>query len=272
MPAAWRDTISPVWVEPVNATAWVPGFTASSSPTSGPGPSTKLNTPGGKSASATQSARTPEHTAVDGAGVHTTAQPQASAGASTSAGIVYGQFQGVISPSTPTGRRRSSTRLPGRRALGDPALEALGVLGRHPEELDQLADLDLGLRLQRLALVERADSRQLLAAALAGVGRPVQQRGALEPGARRPRVEGGVRRRDRAPGVLAAPIRNLPERLARRGARGLDGGAPGRVGPLAVDEHPGGHAVPYYSGDEPAGAGCPAAGTSAACEASTPVL
>ena len=88
LPAAWRATISPVCVEPVKATARVPGLTASSSPTSGPGPRTKLNTPGGRSASTTHSASTPEHTAVDGAGVQTTGQPQASAGASTSAGIV----------------------------------------------------------------------------------------------------------------------------------------------------------------------------------------
>jgi hypothetical protein len=40
------------------------------------------------SASATHSASTPEHTAVDDAGVQTTVQPHASAGASTSAGIV----------------------------------------------------------------------------------------------------------------------------------------------------------------------------------------
>src|SRR5215207_6351129 len=112
-PAAWRATISPVSVEPVNATACVPGLTASSSPTSGPGPSTKLKTPGGRSASAMHSASSREQTAVEGAGVHTTVLPQASAGASTSAGIVYGQFHGVISPSTPSGRRTSSTRRPG---------------------------------------------------------------------------------------------------------------------------------------------------------------
>ena len=34
------------------------------------------------------SARRPEHTAVEGAGVHATVLPHASAGASTSAGIV----------------------------------------------------------------------------------------------------------------------------------------------------------------------------------------
>ena len=88
LPAARRETVSPVAVEPVKATARVPGLTASSSPTSGPGPSTRLKTPGGRSASTTHSASTPEQTAVDGAGVHTTQLPQASAGASTSAGIV----------------------------------------------------------------------------------------------------------------------------------------------------------------------------------------
>jgi hypothetical protein len=68
------------------------------------------------------SASRPEHTAVDGAGVHTTVLPQASAGASTSAGMVYGQFHGVMRPSTPSGRRNSSTRLPGAALCGiDPS-------------------------------------------------------------------------------------------------------------------------------------------------------
>src|SRR3954469_13060143 len=99
-------------------TATVPGVDTISSPTTGPGPSTKLKTPGGRSASATHSASTPEHTAVEGAGVHTTVLPQASAGASTSAGMVYGQFHGVIRPSTPSGRRNSSTRRPGAALCG----------------------------------------------------------------------------------------------------------------------------------------------------------
>ncbi len=58
------------------------------------------------------------HTAVDGAGVQTTAFPQARAGAISSAGIVYGQFQGLMIPTTPRGRRSSSTRLPGENELG----------------------------------------------------------------------------------------------------------------------------------------------------------
>src|SRR4051812_22066694 len=99
-------------------TATVPGFDTISSPTTGPGPSTKLKTPGGRSASATHSARSPEHTAVLAAGVHTTVFPAARAGATTSAGIVYGQFHGVTTATGPSGRRISSTRLPGEELGG----------------------------------------------------------------------------------------------------------------------------------------------------------
>ena len=53
-----------------------------------------------------------------GAGVHTTVLPHASAGASSSAGIVYGQFHGVITPTTPRARRTSSTRLLGENEFG----------------------------------------------------------------------------------------------------------------------------------------------------------
>ena len=64
------------------------------------------------------SASATAHTAVDGAGVHTTALPHASAGAISSAGIVYGQFHGLITPTTPRGRRTSITRLPGENEFG----------------------------------------------------------------------------------------------------------------------------------------------------------
>ena len=72
----------------MKATPSVPGLRAISSPTTGPGPVTRLNTPGGRSASAMHSARATAQIAVEGAGVHTTALPQASAGATSSAGIV----------------------------------------------------------------------------------------------------------------------------------------------------------------------------------------
>ena len=53
-----------------------------------------------------------------GAGVHTTVLPAASAGATISAGIVYGQFHGVTTATSPSGRRISRTRLPGVELLG----------------------------------------------------------------------------------------------------------------------------------------------------------
>ncbi len=49
-------------------------------------------------------------TEVEGAGTQTTAFPAASAGAISSAGIVYGQFQGVITPTTPRGTRYARMR------------------------------------------------------------------------------------------------------------------------------------------------------------------
>ena len=62
-------------------------------------------TPAGSSASTTHSASFTAQIEVDEAGAQTTALPAASAGASSSAGIVYGQFHGVITPTTPRGTR-----------------------------------------------------------------------------------------------------------------------------------------------------------------------
>src|SRR5919108_6539200 len=92
-------------------TAWVPALAATSSPTTGPGPVIIEKTPAGSSASTMHSASFTAQTDVEGAGTHTTAFPAASAGAISSAGIVYGQFQGVMTPTTPRGTRYSSTRL-----------------------------------------------------------------------------------------------------------------------------------------------------------------
>src|SRR5207253_11318325 len=64
---------------------------AISSPTTEPGPVTMLKTPAGSSASTRHSASFTEQTDVERAGDQTTAFPPASAGAISSAGIVYGQ-------------------------------------------------------------------------------------------------------------------------------------------------------------------------------------
>src|SRR5262245_62314121 len=91
--------------------ACVPGLDAISSPTTAPGPVIIENTPAGNSASTTHSASFTAQTAVEDAGVQTTVLPAASEGAITSAGMVYGQFQGVMTPTTPRGTRYASTRL-----------------------------------------------------------------------------------------------------------------------------------------------------------------
>ena len=118
LPTAASATFRPVSVEPMKPTPCVPGFRAISSPTVDPGPVTRLKTPGGRSASTMHSASAMPATAVVDAGVQTTLFPHASAGAISSAGIVYGQFHGVITPITPRGRRISSTRLPGDTEFG----------------------------------------------------------------------------------------------------------------------------------------------------------
>ena len=100
-----RRDLRPVSIEPMNATACVPALPAISSPTTAPGPVTMLKTPAGSSASTTHSASLTAQIAVERAGVQTTAFPAASAGASSSDGIVYGQFHGVITPTTPRGTR-----------------------------------------------------------------------------------------------------------------------------------------------------------------------
>jgi len=105
LPAARSATRSPVAIEPTKPIACVPSFAAISSPTTGPGPVTRLKTPAGSSASTTHWASLTEQTAVELAGVQTTVFPEASAGATTSAAIVYGQFHGVITPTTPRGTR-----------------------------------------------------------------------------------------------------------------------------------------------------------------------
>src|SRR5260370_14537978 len=103
LPAARRATEAPVSVEPTNPTPYRSGGPAPSSPTSAPGHVTRLTAPAGQSASARHSISATEMTLVEVAGVQTTVLPAASAGAISSAAIVRGQFQGVMTPYTPRG-------------------------------------------------------------------------------------------------------------------------------------------------------------------------
>src|ERR1035441_10284471 len=98
LPAARAATLAPVSTEPTKPTPATPGWATSASPTTGPGPGTKLNTPAGSPASAMTSASRAQQAVVVGAGTHTMTLPAAMAGANSSAPIVYGQFHGLTTP------------------------------------------------------------------------------------------------------------------------------------------------------------------------------
>ena len=81
------------------------GCSASAAPAVLPYPGTTLSTPEGKPAC---SASSPMRSAVSGvssAGLRTTVQPQASAGATFHMLIISGKFQGTMAPTTPIGSR-----------------------------------------------------------------------------------------------------------------------------------------------------------------------
>ena len=66
---------------------------------------TTLKTPAGASASSKQAARWRPVSGASWASFMTTVLPYASAGAVFHAGMAAGKFHGVISPTTPSGRR-----------------------------------------------------------------------------------------------------------------------------------------------------------------------
>ena len=68
-------------------------------------PCTMLNTPSGTPASAMISGSRVADSGVHSAGLSTTVQPEASAGASFQVSSMNGVFHGVISPATPFGLR-----------------------------------------------------------------------------------------------------------------------------------------------------------------------
>ena len=75
----------PARVEPVNDTMSTSGCEAMASPTTGPTPVTRLNTPGGRPMSSRISARMKALSGATSLGLSTTVQPAASAGATLAA-------------------------------------------------------------------------------------------------------------------------------------------------------------------------------------------
>ena len=177
------------------------------------------------------------HTAVDGAGVQTTALPHASAGAISSAGIVYGQFQGLITPTTPRGRRTSITRLPGENELGSSPpsrLASSAAIRQYSTSSSTSSNASARSGLPWSSVSVRASSSRrdsmmsptacIFAARSNAVSR-AQPSAAL------------ARRGDRAAGVVAVALRDRADQLAGRRAGRLERLAAGAGLPVAADEH-----------------------------------
>src|SRR3954452_18556685 len=98
-------TSVPVEVAPVKATLSTPGWATSGAPQSGPKPVRTLTTPGGKPACSNRAANSSVEAGACSAGLTTTVQPAASAGASFHEASSTGEFHGVMAATTPTGSR-----------------------------------------------------------------------------------------------------------------------------------------------------------------------
>ncbi len=83
--AATSDTLLPARVEPVNDIMSTPSWPARASPTTGPNPVTRLNTPAGRPTSSKMSASTNAFRGATSLGLRTTVQPAANAGATLAA-------------------------------------------------------------------------------------------------------------------------------------------------------------------------------------------
>jgi hypothetical protein len=102
----------PTPVDPVKLTARTGSAARSALPTVPPAPSTTLNTPAGSPASAAVRARSVAVKDACSAGFSTTVFPNASAGAAFQMGMAAGKFQGVMSPTTPSGSRSVNWSIP----------------------------------------------------------------------------------------------------------------------------------------------------------------
>ena len=103
--AAAPPIARPVSGEPVKEIRRASGLATSAAPASSPIPCTTLKTPGGSSASAARSASSEQESGDHSAGLRTTVQPAASAGAVFQVESMNGAFQGVITTAGPAGMR-----------------------------------------------------------------------------------------------------------------------------------------------------------------------
>ena len=104
--APWRMMWEPVSLSPTRATALIAGCSVRVLPATSPKPLTVFHTPGGMPASRLISARIIAVNGLSSAGLCTTVQPAASAGAIFQVESMNGVFQGVMTATGPIGVRR----------------------------------------------------------------------------------------------------------------------------------------------------------------------
>ena len=103
--AAYSRKYRPTCVEPVKVSTSTSGCSPSALPAMWPWPLTTFSTPSGKPASRPNSAKRKAESGEFSAGLSTTEQPAARAGATFHAAMVRGKFQGTTAPTTPAGSR-----------------------------------------------------------------------------------------------------------------------------------------------------------------------
>ena len=194
-----------------------------------------LSQPGGRPASCSSSASSSAESGVWEAGLSTTAQPAASAGAILCATRLSGKLNGEIAPTTPIGRAQRE------RELADAGLRRVhrhhlaGELprldGRERVRRHRAGRLDTRC-LHRLAGLGGDRLRHLVVPLAEVAGDADEDLGAL---VRRQRLGHGLLGRvDRAPGIGRAGLRHAPDDLARVRRPDLDPLA--GLDPLSADE------------------------------------
>ena len=134
--AARSITLRPVFVEPVNITKSTSSTRAA--PVS-PSPVATLKTCSGMPISRAISSTTSELSGVTSEGLRTHALPAARAGMQSPNEFESGKFQGPMTPTTPTGRKRRMSLRPATNGLEDlifsSARNSGACLAQKPKEL-----------------------------------------------------------------------------------------------------------------------------------------
>ena len=214
--------------EPVKATLSTRGWVARASPRVGPSPVRQPTTPGGRPARSARSQSAQAASGASWAGLTTTVQPAARAGASFQTTRATGKFHGVMARHHPD-RVGPHPAAGGRRApgqLGRPQAGGLG--GEVVDHLGRPVDLGLGLG-QRLALLGVHQRGDPLPLGVEQGGVAPEGGGPLEGREPAPLAERGMGRPHGAIGVGRAGVGHLGDDLAR--ARGGDREPAGRLDP-----------------------------------------